>query len=153
MPESRTRSRAKSMEALVGLALLALLAFAVSKAQSPREKPDGIEVNADFSSVEGLEVGSDVLLGGIKIGEITRIWLDELRPRVRMTVSEIFPEDSSASVQSAGLFGGKVLDIEPGGSPQNVTDGSTLLLTEGSIRLEDILDMVIARGKKAREER
>ena len=142
---------AKGKELAVGLVALSLLSFALFAAQARKPQLAGMEISADFPAVGGVEVGSKVQLGGVEIGEVTDISLsDTLRPEMRMVVSVSFPEDSSASVQSAGLFGDKVVVIEPGGSLDYIRDGSRLILTEGSLLLDDLLAMVIRSAEEKR---
>lgn len=140
-------------ELAVGFGVLLLLLVAVFQAQRQESQPSGFTVSADFSSVSGVEVGSEVQLGGVKIGEVTAMRLGEsLRAELAMTVNSSFPEDSSASIQSESLFGDKIVLIEPGGSPESVGNGSHLILTEDSLLLDDLLAMVIHSAQSKQEQ-
>ena len=70
-----------------------------------------------FNYVEGLSVGSNVEISGLKIGEVSNISLNQTG---EVTVkgfidSDIdIPDDSILLVRSNGIFGKKSLLIEPG---------------------------------------
>ena len=78
----------------------------------------GYELVARFDSVEGLNVGSDVRLGGIKVGTVVSQELDPLTylAVVRIGIAEDvrIPTDSMVQVVSEGLLGGRYMAIVPG---------------------------------------
>src|SRR5919106_18581 len=102
--------------AIVLLVAIGFLAFAYSTSQVDRQ--GGYELVARFDRVDGLEPGSDVRVSGIKVGSVLDQTLDSesYRAEVRFTVRDgvELPADSSASVVSNGLLGGKYLRIVPG---------------------------------------
>ena len=71
---------------------------------------------AHFSYVEGLDIGSDVKLAGISIGNVTNLVLENDLIAVTGFIDKDFdiPKDSIASIRSEGLFGKKSLLINPG---------------------------------------
>src|SRR5690349_16472602 len=77
---------------------------------------DGYKVMADFSNITGVATGSDVRIGGIKIGVVEKLQLDpktfQAQAQMRIEDDVKLPVDSSASVQSAGLLGEKFVAIE-----------------------------------------
>ena len=80
----------------------------------------GYELIARFDRIDGISVGTDVRMSGIKIGSVISQELDQktYRALVRMSVRNDIkvPEDSSIKVSSEGLLGGSYLAISPGGS-------------------------------------
>ena len=70
-----------------------------------------------------------------------------------MDTSIAIPRDSSASIQTDGLFGSKFIVIEPGGEETILSDGGVIFYTESSLELSDLLDQIIVQGeRRLREE-
>ena len=107
----------------------------------------GYQVNADFDSVDGLTVGSDVRVSGIKVGTVTSQELDPntYLARVSMAIDPKvqLPDDSSIKITSEGLLGGNYLAIEPGGSEDLIPDGGKIQFTQGSIDLIGLVGQAI----------
>ena len=64
----------------------------------------GYTVNASFRSVEGVSLGTDVRLAGVKIGSVTGLELNPQTFRAEMALSVaneiVLPEDSSVVIAS-----------------------------------------------------
>lgn len=107
----------------------------------------GYTVTARFNAVDGLTVGSDVRVGGVKIGSVVDQSVDmtDFRAVVRMTIrADIrLPEDSVARVSSEGLLGGKYIRIDPGSSATMLADSGEIANTKDIISLEEMLGKVI----------
>jgi phospholipid/cholesterol/gamma-HCH transport system substrate-binding protein len=107
----------------------------------------GYPVKAAFSSVDGLTVGSDVRIGGVKIGIVTRATVDSKDYRALLTMNlepdVKLPVDSKAVIASAGLLGGRYVKIEPGHAAQLIKAGGTITHTEGAVVLEELLGKII----------
>jgi phospholipid/cholesterol/gamma-HCH transport system substrate-binding protein len=107
----------------------------------------GYTVTARFNAVDGLTVGSDVRVGGVKIGSVAAQSVDmtEFRAVVLMTIrpNVMLPEDSIASVSSEGLLGGKYIRIDPGASETMLADNGVIANTKDIISLEEMLGKVI----------
>ena len=105
--------------------------------------PGDYQLVATFDRADGLDVGSDVRISGIKVGAVTDQQLDPETYRARVTfsvMSEIeLPADSSAAIVSASLLGGKYLSIVPGGDIIYLEDGEEITFTQSSINLEDLI--------------
>ena len=50
-----------------------------------------------------------------------------------------FPEDTTASIFTSGLLGEQYIALEPGGSMNNLVDGSRIQLTQSALVLEQII--------------
>lgn len=94
-------------------------------------------VHASFRSVEGITVGTDVRMAGVKIGTVTNIGLNPQTFFADTTVAVNkgvdLPDDSQIIVASEGLLGGAFIEILPGGSLTNVEPGGELLDTQGAV--------------------
>ncbi len=106
-------------------------------------QPGSYELRAAFRSVEGVRVGTDVRLGGVKVGSVTRL---DLNPQTFMAEARFtirdgieLPDDSTALISSEGLLGGNFLEIMPGGSPFNLEAGAEIEDTQGAVSLTGLL--------------
>lgn len=107
----------------------------------------GYKISARFNAIDGLAVGGDVRVGGVKIGSVVEQRIDpesyqavvvmSIRPDIGL------PDDSVASVSSEGLLGGKYIRIDPGGSEGRLSNGSELANTKDTVSLEEMLGKVI----------
>ena len=133
-------------EVLVGgVVLAAAIGFAVYAGQATGlSKSDaGYELNASFRSLEGVGVGTDVRLAGVKIGTVTDV---ELNPQTYRADTHFsvqdgidIPDDSAIVVSSEGLLGGNFVEIMPGGSPFNFEPGDEMEDTQGAVSLITLL--------------
>lgn len=131
--------------AIVLIAALGFLGWAY--ARSDVSTTGGYELVARFERVDGLDAGADVRISGIKVGKVTALTLDPttFRAEVRFSVASGIevPTDSSASVASASLLGGKYLSIVPGGDTEVLKPGGEITLTQSSVNLEELLGKFI----------
>ncbi len=69
-----------------------------------------------FNYSEGLEIGSDVVLAGIVVGDVTNLELKDNGVLVYGAINSRYPipSDSILIIRSNGIFGEKSLLIEPG---------------------------------------
>ena len=86
----------------------------------------GYELRAQFDRADGLDVGADVRISGIKIGRVLAQSLDQETYRAEVTFSVRngieLPADSSAAIMSASLLGGKFLAHRPGRRRQDAEE-------------------------------
>jgi phospholipid/cholesterol/gamma-HCH transport system substrate-binding protein len=127
--------------AIVLIVAIVFLGFAYSASQVGDES--GYELIARFDRVDGLQRGSDVRIGGIKVGTVIDQTLDPetYRAQVRFTMREDVqvPADSSVAVVSDGLLGGKYLSLVPGGDVAMLEAGDEITLTQSAINFEDLI--------------
>lgn len=117
---------------------------------------DSYLLSARFNRADGLVVGNDVRLAGIRIGKVVREELDGhygVVATFSLPNSVRLPDDSGASIQSDGLLGSKFIELLPGGSEDMLADGDTLSFTEDALNLEALLDKVISVSKASRAKR
>lgn len=133
-------------EVLVGgVVLAAAIGFAVYAGQVAglSQGGDRYTLSASFRSLEGVGVGSDVRLAGVKIGTVEQVTLNpetyRADTRVAVDRSIEIPDDSAIVVSSEGLLGGNFVEIVPGGSPFNFAPGDEILDTQGAISLVSLL--------------
>lgn len=133
-------------ETVIGAAVLAVAGgFLVYAANTADVSVGGGQygLTAEFRKAEGLSVGSDVQISGVKVGTITNISLnqDTFRAAVNMSIRDgvKIPEDSIAKIVSEGLLGGNFITVDPGGSDFMLEPGAAFEFTQGSINLIDLV--------------
>ncbi|MBV8976230.1 MAG: outer membrane lipid asymmetry maintenance protein MlaD [Alphaproteobacteria bacterium] len=113
----------------------------------------GYDVSARFQRVDGLNVGTDVRLSGIKIGAVSSLDLDPktyqatVHLNIRNDVK--LPEDSSIMVTSTGLLGNSYLSVSPGGSDTMIAAGGAIKNTQGSVDLMSLIGRFASGGGAA----
>jgi len=104
---------------------------------------DSYELHAKFASAQGLNIGGEVQLAGVRVGTITKLELDTTTYLAVTTFtvrSDIeIPEDSEAKVASEGLLGGNFLELVTGGSDYIIESGAEVEFTQGSVSLLNLL--------------
>ena len=128
---------------MAGIIAFAMLALKVSGLSTELTEP-GYVVMAYFDNVGDLKVRAPVTLGGVRIGQITEIQLDNTNYRAkvsfRINASENkIPEDSSASIFTAGLLGSNYISISPGYDDVFLKEGSTIQSTHSALILENLI--------------
>lgn len=141
--------RRNVIETVLGAVVLLVAGFFLVFAYSSANlRPvAGYTLTAKFNAVDGLTEGSDVRVGGIKVGSVVSQTIDlvEFRAVVTMSIKPdiLLPEDSVAAVSSEGLLGGKYIRIDPGASKARLSDGAQIERTRDIVSLEEMLGKVI----------
>ena len=147
MAESRADA---ILGALVLAAALAFVAYAGQIAGLGQGVRDGYDLTASFRSVEGVRVGSDVRMGGVKVGTVAAMGLDTERftadLRLRLQGDLRLPEDTMAVIASEGLLGGAFVELLPGGSPFDIDPGGRIEQTQSAVSLLTLLVRAVAGG-------
>lgn len=142
-------------EILVGAAVLAIaVGFLVYAGKTTGMTRAGGEypLSASFRSADGISVGTDVRLAGVKVGRVTAIELDPqtYRASATFTVQDSIrlPDDSAIAISSEGLLGGNFVEILPGGSPFHFEPGDEIEFTQGSVSLVSLLMKFVSGGEE-----
>ncbi len=106
--------------------------------------------NARFNKIDGVSEGTDVMISGIKVGDVRKIYIMDNYPQISLDIDKDIKisDDSSVSIQTDGLFGRKFLLIEVGGNDNLLQDGDNFSFTEDSIVIEELLQKIIEIGEK-----
>ena len=116
----------------------------------------GYQLKAIYQSVDGVSVGTNVMLTGIKVGEVTQLGYVPDGHRVSMTMridDDIkLPIDSVAMIISSGMLGGKYIKIEPGGEIDNLGDGDHFEYVQDAIIFEELLEKIVLDAEAKRIE-
>jgi len=133
--------KSNTFEAIIGAVVifLAVVFLFVGFSSMKLKKGDNYSLSALFNRIDGIKLGSDIRMSGIKIGTVTRQELDNstFEAKVFMLIdSKIsIPDDSSAKITTDGLLGGNYISIEPGGSDIYLSNNEEIFFTQGSVDL------------------
>lgn len=140
------------IETIMGAVVLVVAALFVVFVYEKRTVSggDGYDVVAFFDNVAGISAGSDVRVGGIKVGTITSMRLHDetYRAQVSMRIRDSvkLPDDSSASIVSEGLLGGKYVQLMPGADDRMLGQGDEIRYTQSSVNLEEMIGKFMFSG-------
>jgi phospholipid/cholesterol/gamma-HCH transport system substrate-binding protein len=142
----RRRSIAEVLTGAVVLLVAAgFLGYAV--AHSGRSAASGYTLFARFEHIDGLGVGADVRLAGVKIGSDNQARIDPQNFQAVVALSvrgDIkLPKDSAAIITSESLLGGKYVSLQPGGDETLLQPGQTITITQSSVSIEELLGKFI----------
>lgn len=127
------------------LVVAAALGFAIfaGKGAGLGGGQDTYDLRASFRSIEGVSLGSDVKLAGVKVGTLTQV---SLNPQTYMADAVLslqksveLPSDSAVLISSEGLLGGNFIELQPGGMPDVLAPGDEIEDTQGAVSLVSLL--------------
>ena len=151
-------SRSERREYAVGcVAALVFVAVLTISAMSNRRRESSdlqmFHINTEFARADGIHVGSPVRIAGVNIGTVSHMDIND-RFRALLTLqfkqSVALPDDTSAAIQTDGLFGAKFIEVQPGGSDKLLTSGGRIAYAQDSVIIEDLIARIVAQAKSNR---
>lgn len=143
-------------EIVAGAAILAVAAgFALYAVRGSGvvSAPDSYPLTASFRSVEGVSVGTDVRLAGVKVGTVTGLVLNPetyfADATITMRKDVALPVDSTILISSEGLLGGTFVEVQPGGALEVLEPGGEIEDTQGAVSLITLLMKFAGGGEGA----
>ncbi|MCT4705438.1 outer membrane lipid asymmetry maintenance protein MlaD [Enterobacteriaceae bacterium H11S18] len=140
---------------LVALVAIIFLCLKVANVTSLRSEPT-YRVYATFDNIGGLNTGSPVRLGGVVIGRVASIELDEKTylPRVTMDIEQRYnhiPDTSSLAIRTSGLLGEQFLALnlgfdDPELGSSILKDGGRIQDTKSALVLEDLIGQFLYKS-------
>jgi phospholipid/cholesterol/gamma-HCH transport system substrate-binding protein len=109
---------------------------------------DSYKVYARFDNIGGLKAKAPVTMAGVEVGRVLDIYYDpeDFRAVAVLGIYEQFngiPDDTFAKILTAGLLGEQYVGLDPGGSEQNLTEGSEIVITQSALVLEEVIGQFI----------
>ena len=138
----KSRIKQMSMEVTVGafmfVALLALGVFTILLSGENIFSPKHY-VEAIFGDVMGLREGDSVMVRGLQVGKISKLWLEPDGVHVRMgTDMPLLPrEDYAVEILSSSVLGGKYLQVYEGTREARPLEPGTVLIGNDPVDLID----------------
>jgi phospholipid/cholesterol/gamma-HCH transport system substrate-binding protein len=130
-------------EVRVGLFTALALAAAVYASTATTDNPfkdSGYELHARLIDAQGLKDGSGIELAGVRIGAVSRVYVDGTSAIADLSMDSRFsiPADSRVSVGSRGLLGDTIVKVHTGTSTTMLLDGDWIRADEPIASLQDI---------------
>lgn len=148
--QAQAKELGTGMFVFLGLAALVFLATQTTDLDEYFED-SGYRVTARFTDVAGLKTRSPVTMAGVNIGRVESIEFDKERLDAVVTLRirsdyDTIPEDSSASILTAGLLGSKYIGLTPGGSDDSLAENSEIYVTQSAVVLETLVSKFLFGG-------
>ena len=144
MQNHATRDLIVGLFVLVGLATLAYLSLQVGGIEFGAA--NRIALEATFDDIGGLSVRAPVRIGGVKIGQVSAIGLDqESRPKVTLAVDSdvAISTDSTAAIRTAGLLGDQFISVELGAEDETLQPGEAFTYTESAFSIDKLVGRLV----------
>ncbi len=138
-----------------GIVGLFFLALQVSNLSSFVEE-DSYTITARFENSGGLKIKSPVSASGVKIGKVSNISFDPdtYQSVVQMSIYSKYntlPDDTTASIFTAGLLGEQYVNLEPGGSDIFLQNGGKVEITQSAIILEKAIGQFLFKSAEEKK--
>jgi phospholipid/cholesterol/gamma-HCH transport system substrate-binding protein len=115
----------------------------------------GYDLYGDFRSIDGVKIGDEVRLAGVKVGTVTAM---RLKPQdfgavvtMRLQPETQISADSTLSIHTDGLLGGKYLEILVGGDPKNLKAGDHFGFVQDAVIVEELIEKIVAFAEGQRK--
>jgi len=111
-------------------------------------------ISATFNRIDGLKVGDPAYVSGMPVGRVVAMdLLPDFRAKVLLAIRDgvPLPTDTSAAIHTNGLFGGKFVVLDPGGSEDLLGQGGEITYTQDALIVSELLDLIIAEGHAAKK--
>ncbi len=156
MQHTRTQDTLVGLFVASGIAGLFFLSLQVSNLSSFSQH-DGYMITARFENAGGLKVKSPVSAAGVKIGQVSNIHFDTKTYEAVVTMNidpkyNTLPDDTTASIFTAGLLGEQYVNLEPGGSESYLKDKGKIDITQPAIILEKALGQFLFKSAEEKSE-
>ena len=110
-------------------------------------KVETLDINSSFFDIGNMNVGNDVKIKGVKIGEISSISLDQENYMAIITSSldkKIkIPDDSIFKISNNGFIGSPYIEIELGNSKEILKNNDYSFNNIDAVSLEEIINNFI----------
>lgn len=146
--------RINMVEAVMGAIVLIIASFFLVFAYTSSKGGvyTGYSLIAKFDRIDGLAVGNDTRISGVKVGSIVSIDIDPQTylAQVVFTVRNglSLPVDTVAEITSESLMGGKYIALVPGGDENTLAPGEEITYTQSSVSLEALLGKYLFSGNE-----
>jgi phospholipid/cholesterol/gamma-HCH transport system substrate-binding protein len=142
--------KSSSVETLIGAVVIAVAAvffFFAYKTSGHEGVQGGYRIMAEFDNAEGINVGSDVRMAGVKIGTVVEQSLNakNYQAHVAMQIDPVvqLTEDVTAKVTAEGLLGSKFISLEQGGADTKLADGDMITYTQGAVDIWSLISQAM----------
>ena len=137
-------------EFIVGILILVfttLLLIYYSSKISLFNEQETLDINSSFFDIGNMNIGNDVKINGVKVGEVSKISLDQ-ETYMAIITSSIYentkiPSDSIFKVSNNGFIGSPYIEIQLGTSDQFLINNDNTTNNIDAVSLEEIINNFI----------
>ena len=156
MQQTRSIEIGTGLFVLLGLAALFFLTTQTTGGKD-FSAADTYEVEARFENIGSLKERAPVAMSGVTIGRVSSIEFDPdtLEAKVLFVIDRRYdqiPDDSDASILTAGLLGSQYIGLQAGGSDLYLEDGSEIWSTQSAIVLENLIGKFLVNAGSGGED-
>ena len=139
-----------NLEYVLGLLILIISIISIfyySSKLNLFKKMDTLQINSSFFDIGNINLGNDVKINGVKVGEITGISLDQesYMAIITSTVDQSIkiPNDSIFKISNNGFIGSPYIEIELGNSKISFNNNDYTINNVDAVSLEEIINNFI----------
>jgi phospholipid/cholesterol/gamma-HCH transport system substrate-binding protein len=156
MRSSRAIDVSTGLFVLLGFAAIVFLVTQITNREFSL-RSESYRLQAQFENVGGLKAGAPVSMAGVTIGRVESIGydMDLFKAVATLRIDSRYdqiPNDSDASILTAGLLGGQYVGITPGGSDEPFRDGDQVEFVQDAIVLENLISKYLFSQAGNRDE-
>ena len=139
-----------NLEYVLGLLILIISIISIfyySSKINLFNKVDTLKVNSSFFDIGNINIGNDVKIMGVKVGEVSSISLDQenFMAVITSSVDESIkiPNDSIFKIANNGFIGSPYIEIELGNSNEIFKNNDYTINNVDAVSLEEIINNFI----------
>jgi len=143
MQQTRSVELGTGLFVLLGLSALFFLTTQTTGSASFSDG-EAYSVTARFENVGSLTDRAPVAMSGVTIGRVTSVEFDPVTLDAEVTFEidnrfDQIPDDSDASILTAGLLGSQYIGLQAGGSDLYLEEDSEIQFTQSAIVIENLI--------------
>ena len=139
-----------NLEFFIGLLILIISIFFVFYYSSKIDlfnKVETLQINSSFFDIGNLQIGNEVKIKGVKVGEVASISLDQENYMAVITSSLDknikIPNDSVFKISNNGFIGSPYIEIDIGSSEVSLKNNDFTINNVDAVSLEEIINNFI----------
>jgi len=156
MRSTRTIDISTGLFVLLGFAAILFMVTQIANREFSLMS-DSYRLKASFENIGGLKPGAPISMAGVTVGRVEDVSYDMKLLKAVVTLridgryNEI-PNDSDASIFTAGLLGGQYIGLSPGGSEQPFRNGDQVEFVQDAVVLENLISKYLFNSAAQKSE-
>jgi phospholipid/cholesterol/gamma-HCH transport system substrate-binding protein len=156
MQQTRSVEIGTGLFVLLGMSALFFLTMQTTGGEK-FSATDTYELEARFENVGSLKSRAPVAMSGVTIGRVTEVAFDPVTLDAKVTFVidsqyDQIPDDSDASILTAGLLGSQYIGLQAGGSDTYLEEGGEVYFTQSAIVLENLIGKFLVNSGSGGDE-
>lgn len=156
MQQTRSVEMGTGLFVLLGMAALFFLTTQTTGSDN-FSSSEMFTVSARFENVGSLKNRAPVAMSGVTIGRVSSVRFDPatLDAEVIFEIDgqyDQIPDDSDASILTAGLLGSQYIGLQAGGSDFYLEEGSEIQFTQSAIVIENLISKYLFSSSSDKED-